>query len=284
METSKISIYDLKPAEYNPRVMPSDEMDKLTTSLRTFGLVDPIIIDLTDNNTIIGGHQRYEALMHLDEEDLTLIPLGDIGLVINETSIRIKDKNDQKALNLALNKIQGEWDYDKRDIILTELNADGYNIELTGFTEDELKLDLDLNIDTLNDYDLNQDENSPLDDKYTHKTSTPIYTPSNEKPAITDCYNSEKRDKLIQRINESQIPPEIKEFLKLASNRHISFNYSLIADFYAHSNKEIQELFEQNALVIIDYERAIQDGYVKIKKTIEEETKNVLYWSNNIYT
>lgn len=146
METRKISIYDLKPAEYNPRIMPTDEMAKLTTSLRTFGLVDPIIIDLTDNNTIIGGHQRYEALIHLDEEELTLIPLGDIGLVINETNIRIKDKNDQKALNLALNKIRGGWDWNKVDEILLDLNSDGYQIDLTGFDEEDINL-YDVNIE-----------------------------------------------------------------------------------------------------------------------------------------
>ena len=137
MQTEKINIQDIHPADYNPRIMPEDEYNKLKNSLDTFGLVDPIIIDLKHDNTIIGGHQRYEVLNDADDEqELILIPLGDIGLIIKNTDIKIQDVNDQKALNLALNKISGEWDYQKLDDILVELSNDDYMIELTGFEED----------------------------------------------------------------------------------------------------------------------------------------------------
>lgn len=141
LKTTKINIQDLKPAEYNPRIMQPEEQEKLKQGLTTFGLVDPIIIDLTDNNTVIGGHQRLEILKQLNPDDeLLLIKLGDIGLVIKETDLKIKDKNDQKALNLALNKIHGDWDYKKRDELLLELNDVNYNLDLTGFDEDEIEL------------------------------------------------------------------------------------------------------------------------------------------------
>lgn len=63
MEIEKIKITDIKPAEYNPRQITSEELTKLTNSISTFGLVDPIIINLK-NNKIIGGHQRYEVLIN----------------------------------------------------------------------------------------------------------------------------------------------------------------------------------------------------------------------------
>lgn len=165
LKTTKINIQDLKPAEYNPRIMQPEEQEKLKQGLTTFGLVDPIIIDLTDNNTVIGGHQRLEVLKEINpDEDLTLIKLGDIGLIIKETDLKIKDKNDQKALNLALNKIQGDWDYKKRDELLLELNDVNYNIELTGFDEQDLTLDTGYEYsDILNDLNEEEEEELPPD-------------------------------------------------------------------------------------------------------------------------
>lgn len=150
MQFETININELKPAEYNPRIMLPEQKEKLENNLKTFGLVDPIIIDLTDDNTVIGGHQRLEALKNInDEQKLHLLKLGDIGLVFKELDFKIKDKNDQKALNLSLNKIQGDWDYAKRDEILIELSEDNYNLELTGFGEELLELDnsVELEID-----------------------------------------------------------------------------------------------------------------------------------------
>lgn len=158
MEFETISINDLKPAEYNPRIMPQTEQNKLENNLKTFGLVDPIIIDLTDDNTVIGGHQRLEALKNInDEQELHLLKLGDIGLVFKELDFKIKDKNDQRALNLSLNKIQGDWDYGKLDDLLMELNEENYNLELTGFDKTDILLENDIDIDI----DMIYDETEP---------------------------------------------------------------------------------------------------------------------------
>lgn len=135
-EIEKININDIKPAPYNPRVMIKKEMEKLKKGLKTHGLIDPIIIDLKDDNTVIGGHQRLEALKELyPDKTLNLIRLGNIGWVFNETKLDVKDKNDQKAKNLSLNKITGDWDYKILDEILLELGEAHYDIELTGFDE-----------------------------------------------------------------------------------------------------------------------------------------------------
>lgn len=153
IKIEKININQLNPAEYNPRIMPPAEMEKLKKGLKTYGLIDPIIIDLTDNNTVIGGHQRLEALKEINpDEELTLIHLGNIGLVIKETNLKIKDKNQQKAMNLALNKIQGDWDYGLLDDLLMELGEAHYDIELTGFDEIDLNItyDSDENLSDIN--------------------------------------------------------------------------------------------------------------------------------------
>ena len=120
------SIDDLNPAEYNPRkrLQPGDEeYERLKTSIQTFGYVDPIIINA--DGTVIGGHQRLNVLI-------------DLGYLEADVAVVDLSKADEKALNIALNKISGEWDDEKLAAIFADLNMDGYDLSLTGFGEDEL--------------------------------------------------------------------------------------------------------------------------------------------------
>jgi hypothetical protein len=189
-EFETININDIKPASYNPRIMSTDEYDKLKTSLDTFGLVDPIIIDLKHDNTIIGGHQRYQVLTEEDDDqDLQLIRLGDIGFVLNKTNIKLNDINDQKALNLALNKITGEWDYSKLDDILDELSEEHYQIELTGFDEEDITLNNDFDFDffeedtTENEEELPPDLNEELDGEHPNQNFVIYFSFKNQEHA-----------------------------------------------------------------------------------------------------
>jgi hypothetical protein len=70
--------------------------------------------------------------------------------------------------------------------------------------------------------------------------------------------NTKKYDELIERINKAKLPEDVKQFLLKASTRHIQFNYKKIAEYYSNAPKEVQELFEDNALVIIDFDKAIE--------------------------
>lgn len=117
-----------------------------------------------------------------------------------------------------------------------------------------------------------------IDEKYTKEVNIPQYLPSNVKPNIMSLCNDTKVNNLINEIRNSNVSEEEKDFLIKAARRHYVFNYSLIADYYAHSNKEMQELMEKSALVIIDLDDAIMNGYVKMSKKLSdiiEESKNV---------
>lgn len=116
---------------------------------------------------------------------------------------------------------------------------------------------------------------------YSKKIGAPQYLPSDKKPHIQELYNSEKYGKLIYNIKNSNVSEEEKYFLMLAASRHIVFNYSQIADYYAHSDKEMQELMEQSALVILDIEDAIANGFVKLNKQIKEIIKESGRPTNN---
>jgi len=121
MEFRKINLLDLKHAEYNPRVdlKPGDkEFEKIKGSIAEFGYVEPIIVN--SDMTIIGGHQRAKVLKELGYTE--------IDCVVIEV-----DKTKEKALNIALNKISGEWDFEALAKLLDELKTEDYNIELSGF-------------------------------------------------------------------------------------------------------------------------------------------------------
>lgn len=107
--------------------------------------------------------------------------------------------------------------------------------------------------------------------KYTSKIKAPIYEPKNIKPHPLELFDDSKSKRLIRQIELADIDIETKKFLIEAARRHTVFNYSKIADFYAHSSKEIQELMEMSALIIIDFEKAIQLGYVKLQDDITQQ-------------
>jgi hypothetical protein len=112
--------------------------------------------------------------------------------------------------------------------------------------------------------------NKKQDAKYTHKIKTPQYKITGEKPLVASLCNDAKCNELINKIKKSNVTEEQKKFLINAAKRHLVFNYKNIAEYYAHVNKEMQELMEDSALVIIDFDDAIANGYVRLSKDISE--------------
>ena len=114
--------------------------------------------------------------------------------------------------------------------------------------------------------------------KYSKKVSTPIYEPNRCPTNIYECYDNQKYLRMIRRIDASNLKDDEKAFLRLAASRHIVFNYEKIADYYVGASKEMQDLMERSALVIIDFDKAIELGFVqlndKMKKLYEQELDN----------
>lgn len=109
------------------------------------------------------------------------------------------------------------------------------------------------------------------DTKYSRAIKIPQYEPKGVKPYVDALYNKRKYSELLKDIcSASNITDEEKAFLVLAASRHIQFNYEQIANYYAHSNKEMQELMEKSALVIIDVDDAIAGGYVELSRRMDE--------------
>lgn len=120
-------IADLHPADYNPRkdLKPGDkEYDKLARSIEEFGYVEPVVWNRTTGN-IIGGHQRLKVLA---DKGYTEVEVVELELTEQE----------EKILNIALNKISGRWDNEKLIVVLDELREQE-EMELTGFEDWELE-------------------------------------------------------------------------------------------------------------------------------------------------
>ena len=128
MRIETLSLGDLNPADYNPRkdLQPGEsEYEKLKRSLAEFGYVEPVIWNKTTGH-IVGGHQRLKVLADLGFES--------VDCVVVEL-----DETREKTLNIALNKISGDWDESKLALLIADLDASDFDAELTGFDEAEIQ-------------------------------------------------------------------------------------------------------------------------------------------------
>jgi len=105
---------------------------------------------------------------------------------------------------------------------------------------------------------------------YNKKIKSPVYEIKGEKPKLSELVDSTKATNLILEISESGAPAGIKAFLIMAATRHYKFDYQKIAEYYANSSSEVQLLFEKSALVIPDFDSAIENGFVMMNKRLME--------------
>lgn len=107
--------------------------------------------------------------------------------------------------------------------------------------------------------------------KYSAKIEAPIYEPKQPQPDVRTLCNDGKTKSLIREIEESTLPDHEKAFLRIAAHRHSVFNYERCADYYAHASAEMQRLMERSALVIIDFDSAIESGFVRLCEDIKTQ-------------
>lgn len=235
MQIINLQISELNPYENNPR-KNDGAVEAVANSIREFGFKVPIIID--KERTIVCGHTRYKAAKRLRMKEVPCIVADDL----TEEQIRAFRLVDNKTSELA------DWDFSLLQMELEDITLD---MEPFGFE--------------------NNDEKAGLDsEKYTALVDTPHYEIRGEKPLVSQLYDNEKYKTLLEKIESVELPAEINTFLMLAATRHIVFNYAKIAEFYAQSSSEIQELFEDSALVIIDFNDAISNGWVRLNDGIKE--------------
>ena len=233
-------INDITPYTKNPR-HNAKAVEIVKTSLKEYGFKQPIVVD--KNMEIVVGHTRFAAAKDLGYTTVPVLIADDLNAEqIN--AYRIMDNRSSEF---------SEWD----DTLLVEELSDLINkvdIEITGFTEKDL-------------FDMTHtDDENP----YTQKIQVPTYEPHGVKPHIEDCYDSDWCEQLLAEIKSSDLPPEEKTLLTLAAYRHTKFDYENIAEYYCHASPVVQRLMERSAMVIVDFDQALELGYVKLSKELAE--------------
>ncbi len=108
------------------------------------------------------------------------------------------------------------------------------------------------------------------DEKYTSLGEGPIYEPSGEAPPLGELYDDSKTQELHERIQAADVPEEVRPLLEAAAHRFTRFRFDRLADYYPHAPEEVKRLMEELALVIVDYDRAIELGFVKLSERLME--------------
>jgi len=233
MKTELVAIDQVQLSPDNPRVIKNDKFRKLVKSIEEFPemlKVRPIVVD--DDMVVLGGNMRLRACLEAGLKEVHILKASEFS------------DEQKREFVIKDNSSFGEWDW--------ETLANEWDVEKL----DEWGLDLPSMAHT--------------EETYTTKVESPIYETKVVKPTASELYDLHKYNTLLSDIEKADISEADKQFLMFAAMRHIKFNYSKIADYYAHSDKEVQELMENSALVIIDYDKAIEKGFVQLFKTFDE--------------
>ena len=249
MEPCVLALTDLTPYARNSRTHSDSQVAEIAASIKEFGWRQPIVID--EGNTIRAGHGRFLAAQRLGLKEVPCLR-GQL----TETQ--------WKAYVIADNRLaeKAGWDMSMLKLEIEELNLDNFNIELTGIDE-EFFLQADLDIPD----PINKDKE---DNPYSDKVEKPLYEAKGNKPLLNELYDDSKAKVLLESIDKAKLDPQLKSFLRLAAYRHIVFHYENIAEYYCHSDQPTQQFFEDSALVIVDYNSAIKNGWIRISKAIDE--------------
>lgn len=229
-----VHVSEVKPNTDNPRIIKDFKFDKLVRSIKEFPKMlelRPIVVN--EDNVILGGNMRFKACV---EAGLTEVPI-----------VKAKDLTEEQEREFIIkdNVGFGEWDW---DTLANEWDVE--KLDEWGLPLPDIKLE--------------------AEEIYSRKIKAPIYEPNGVRHELKTLIDTKKVNKLLKEIEESKLTEEEKEFLKLCAYRHYVFDYAKIADVYANSSKEMQELIENSGLVIIDFKKAIENGFVQMTDQLAE--------------
>jgi len=240
-------IEDLQEYKNNPVIHPDKQKENVKKSIQNYGFLVPILCK-DKTGEIADGHLRLEVGKDLGMDQVPYITVDHLS------------EEDIKGLRIAIQKTayEGKFDDDLLEQEFRKLDEEGFDLGKTGFSEEEATEVYDSEDTNMKDAE---------EERYTDKIRPPTYEPQrDEPPRIEELLETGKFVELKSKIQQADIPDEVKDFLELTSYRHIRFNYEKIAEYYAHTNPEIQKLMEDLALVVIDSDKAIEKGLTTFTK------------------
>jgi len=236
----RVELSALRENPDNPQTVTEDEFGKLRDSMRRihgFLRTRPLLVE--EDGTIKCGNKRFRALV---KNGVKVVPADYVR--------RLSDYTPEEVREFVLqdNLQRGDWDVDK---LLAQYSADELKALGGGF--DELIAEFAA-------------KGAESEFEYSSKIEAPQYNITGDNPELEELYDTEKADALAKEIDEADVPKKVKAFLKVAAMRHVVFNFRNIAEYYAHADAKVQRLMEKSALVIIDFEDAIRNGFVIVSE------------------
>lgn len=240
---ARVDLSALRENPDNPQTVTEDEFGKLRDSMRRlhgFLRTRPILVEA--DGTVKCGNKRLRALL-----------ANGARAVPAEYVRRLSDYSPEEVREFLLqdNIQRGEWDVAK---LLEQYGPD--ELKGIGGGLDELIADA-------------EGRSAAEGVEYSSKIEAPQYRITGDSPALEDLYDTEKFDEFAAEIEAADVPKDVKRFLRFAAHRHVAFDFRNIAEYYAHADAEVQGLMERSALVIIDFEDAIRNGFVQVSERME---------------
>ncbi len=227
----------------NPKIHPKTQQDALAGSLNELGWIAPVVVNRTTAH-VLDGHARIGLAISRGEP---MVPIAYVEI-----------SPEQEALAVAIYDPIGAMavtDREQLDALLQEVS--------TGDAAVQAMLD-----------QLAQDAGivpSVEDATYSQAIESPIYEPTGPQPPVSALYDETVTQTMLAAIAAiDDMPEDVRGFLAAAAQRHTVFHFGKIAEYYSHADAATQALMEQSALVIIDYERAIELGYTKLSSRIND--------------
>lgn len=236
----RVELSALRENPDNPQTVTEEEFGKLRDSMRRihgFLRTRPLLVE--EDGTIKCGNKRFRALVR---NGVLVVPADYVRRLSDYTPEEVRE------FILQDNLQRGDWDVDK---LLAQYSADELKALGGGF--DELIAEFAA-------------KGAESEFEYSSKIEAPQYNITGDNPELDDLYDTEKADALAKEIDEADVPKKVKAFLKVAAMRHVVFNFRNIAEYYVHADAKVQRLMEKSALVIIDFEDAIRNGFVVVSE------------------
>lgn len=235
----------------NARKHGDADLEAVCKSLKKFKQQTPIVV--TPDGVVAKGNGTMMAAQKL-------------GWTHIDTVVTYLTGDELKAYKIADNQtaLLSEWDLGRLSEQLIELEEDPALFDALSFDESWLAENLPEH------FSLPESEEDEKESPYTRKIEAPIYKPTGECPSPLELFDRGKADTLRDEVLSAGLPPEVTEFLLVAAMRHTVLNFEKIAEFYCHADPKVQELMEKSACVIIDFDKAVENGYVMLGEKLAE--------------
>jgi len=253
-ELRVVAASDLRPNPKNWRLHPKAQQDALRGIIAEVGMADACLArELPDGSLmLIDGHLRAETVA--DAKVPVLI------LDVNEAEA------DKLLATLDPLAAMAESDAAKLDELLRNVDTGSEALQqLMASTATQAGLYETLGGDPTDEEAGTEESENP----YTDKVTVPPYEITGPKPTLSQVYDDAKCQKLLRDIDAADLPEDEKKFLCAAAYRHVVFNFQEIANYYAHSEADVQQLMEDSALVIVDFDKAIQNGWTRLGHALD---------------